>query len=235
MYEMKKYAIIVAGGSGMRMQSALPKQFIRIAGKPILMHTLQKFYDFSESVKIILVLPKYQLLRWDELCKEYNFSLAYTLTHGGNSRFESVRNGLQLISAEEDSLVAIHDGVRPLVPVEVIAESYETARHKGCAVACISVKDSVREINDTGINQAIDRRKLRLIQTPQTFRSQIIKHSFEIAPHQEFTDDASVAEAAGFQVHLFEGSYQNIKITTPEDLWIAESFFKLQFVSQNPQ
>ncbi|MBC8109496.1 MAG: 2-C-methyl-D-erythritol 4-phosphate cytidylyltransferase, partial [Verrucomicrobia bacterium] len=121
------------------------------------------------------------------------------------------------------------------VPIEVIAESYETARHKGCAIACMPVKDSVREINANGINQALDRQKLRLIQTPQTFRSQIIKHSFEIAPHHDFTDDASVAEAAGFQVHLFEGSYQNIKITTAEDLWITETFLNPQFIPENPE
>jgi 2-C-methyl-D-erythritol 4-phosphate cytidylyltransferase len=225
---MKKYVIIVAGGSGLRMNSQIPKQFLEIADKPVLMHTLQKFHDFSPDIFIILVLPALAIVTWEELVEKHHFKVPFTIAKGGETRFESVKNGLALVPGHEESLIAIHDGVRPLVPVEVIAESFEIARTKGCAIAAVALKDSVRQLDENGGSTNLERSKLRQIQTPQTFRSNIIKYSFQQATHDEFTDDASVAEHAGFEITLIEGSYQNIKITTPEDLLIAEAFLKIE-------
>ena len=215
---MKKYAIIVAGGSGSRMKSDLPKQFIEIGGLPILMHTLKKFKDADADIELILVLPESQFEFWKELCKTHSVfmkTIPHQLVAGGNSRFQSGKNGLDVI--ENEGLVAIHDGVRPFVSVEIIKESFKIAEEKGTAVASVASKDSVR-VN----GQAIDRATVRLIQTPQTFQVSIIKKAFETEELAIFTDDASVAEHAGFTINLIEGSYENIKITTPEDLLWAE-------------
>ena len=228
---MKKYAIIVAGGSGLRMNSQVPKQFMMLSDKPILMHTLQRFYDFSPDVFIILVLPALHMVAWEELVEKQHFKIPHTLAKGGETRFESVKNGLALVPSHEESLVAIHDGVRPLVPVAIIAESYEVARNRGCAISAVSLKDSVRQLKEEGGSQPLDRSQIRLIQTPQTFRSSILRHSFQHASHDAFTDDASVAESAGFEITLIEGSYENIKITTPEDLLIASAFLQNQTAS----
>jgi 2-C-methyl-D-erythritol 4-phosphate cytidylyltransferase len=213
-----KYAIIVAGGSGSRMKSDLPKQFIEIGGLPILMHTLKRFKEADVDIELILVLPKSQFEFWKELCEihsEFMKAIPHQLVEGGESRFQSGKNGLQVI--EDEGLVAIHDGVRPFVYTEIINESFRIAEKKGTAVASVASKDSVR-VN----GQAIDRSTVRLIQTPQTFQISLIKRSFETPELATFTDDASVAEHAGFKINLIEGSYENIKITTPEDLLWAE-------------
>lgn len=220
------YALIVAGGSGTRMQSQVPKQFIPIGDKPVLMHTLDRFHSFSSAIQLILVLPHTQLAVWKQLCATYHFQVPHTLVTGGNTRFESVQNGLQAISGTE-GVVAIHDGVRPFVPVQTIAESFEVASVQGTGVVAVASKDSVRILSQTG-NQAIDRQTVRLVQTPQTFQVQLIKQAFAQATHTDFSDDASVAEAAGYLIHLVEGSYRNIKITTPEDLIIAEVLLRSQ-------
>jgi 2-C-methyl-D-erythritol 4-phosphate cytidylyltransferase len=214
MNSIKKYAIIVAGGSGSRMKSDIPKQFIEVGGLPILMHTLKRFKEAEPEIELILVLPESQFEYWNQLCEKYP-TVPHQLVKGGNTRFQSGLNGLKTI--ENEGLVAIHDGVRPFVSAEIIQESFKVANEKGTAVVSVPSKDSVR-VN----GQAIDRSTVRLIQTPQTFQIALIKKAFETEELSTFTDDASVAEHAGFTINLIEGSYENIKITTPEDLQWAE-------------
>jgi 2-C-methyl-D-erythritol 4-phosphate cytidylyltransferase len=215
---IKKYAIIVAGGSGSRMKSDIPKQFIEVGGLPILMHTLQRFKEADSSIEIILVLPETQFEYWAELCQKYK-TVPHQLVAGGKTRFQSGLNGLKVI--DNEGLVTIHDGVRPFVSTEIINESFKIASEKGTAVVSVPSKDSVR-VN----GQAIDRSTVRLIQTPQTFQVSLIKKAFETEELSTFTDDASVAEYAGFEINLIEGNYENIKITTPEDLLWAEVLLK---------
>ena len=210
----KKYAIIVAGGSGSRMKSDIPKQFIEVGGLPILMHTLKRFKEADSTIELILVLPVSQFEYWNDLCSTYP-TAQHQLVQGGETRFQSSLNGLQVI--DNEGLVAIHDGVRPFVSVDIINESFKVASQKGTAVVSVPSKDSVR-VN----GQAIDRSTVRLIQTPQTFQIPLIKKAFETEELISFTDDASVAEHAGFDINLIEGNYENIKITTPEDLLWAE-------------
>ncbi|MEY4540787.1 MAG: hypothetical protein RLZZ306_2544 [Bacteroidota bacterium] len=211
---IKKYAIIVAGGSGSRMKSDIPKQFIEVGGLPILMHTLKRFKEANSEIELILVLPASQFDYWKMLCNKLP-TVSHQLVKGGKTRFQSGLNGLQVIGNE--GLVAIHDGVRPFVSVDIINESFRVAAEKGTAVVSVPSKDSVR-VN----GQAIDRSTVRLIQTPQTFQIPLIKKAFETEELSTFTDDASVAEHAGFEINLIEGNYENIKITTPEDLLWAE-------------
>jgi 2-C-methyl-D-erythritol 4-phosphate cytidylyltransferase len=210
----KKYAIIVAGGSGSRMKSDIPKQFIEIGGLPILTHTLKRFKEAEPDIELILVLPESQFEYWNQLCDKYP-TVPHILVSGGHTRFQSGLNGLKTI--DNEGLVAIHDGVRPFVSPAIIQESFKVAAEKGTAVVSVPSKDSVR-VN----GQAIDRSTVRLIQTPQTFQVSLIKKAFETEELSTFTDDASVAEHAGFEIHLTEGNYENIKITTPEDLLWAE-------------
>jgi len=216
---MQKYAIIVAGGSGARMQSELPKQFLLLNDNPILMHTIEAF-NFDD-IQITLVLPKEQVQYWEELCEEYSFIVPHKIVHGGETRFHSVKNGLDSIEGAE-GLVAIHDGVRPLISRDIISVSFDQAETHGNAITSVPLKDSIREISP-GSNQAVDRSKFRLIQTPQTFQFDLIKEAFEISYQSTFTDDASVFESNGGSVHLIAGDYRNLKITTPEDLLVAES------------
>lgn len=219
---MKKIALIVAGGSGSRMESDLPKQFIKLARKPILMHTIEAFFNCNVS-NIIVVLPKNQIEFWKELCSEFSFNLPHKIVAGGASRFESVQNGL--VHCNNDDLVAIHDGVRPLINAEIINKSFEIADEKGNAVAAVRLKDSIRKVDLLG-NKNVNRDGYFLIQTPQTFKCQLIKEAYQAQDHINFTDDASVLEANGHAIHLISGDYKNIKITTPEDLLVAEAFYK---------
>ncbi len=218
MTEAKKYALIVAGGSGSRMGSVLPKQFMELKGRPVLMHTLEKF----NGCTIILVLPEMQIEYWKTLCANNGFTLPHQVCKGGETRFHSVRNGLELIK-EKDALVAIHDGVRPLITQEIIAKTFDMASEKGNAVAAVKLKDSIREITLDGRTRNANRNNYWLIQTPQTFQSGLIKEAYAHATHYNFTDDAGVLEEFGKSVFLTEGSYRNLKITTPEDLIIAEA------------
>lgn len=222
-YSLPQFAVIVAGGSGLRMGTDLPKQFLPVAGLPILMHTLNRFAAYSTALSVMLVLPAKDIPLWGELCRKHSFSLPVTVVPGGTTRFQSVKNGLDAVTAQE-GLVAIHDGVRPLVPVATIAESFRVAHLTGCAVAAVPLKDSIRSVTADGKSQALDRSVFQLVQTPQTFRLSIIRKSFAQPEQPGFTDDASVAERAGFPVTLIEGAYQNVKITTPEDLLWAEAF-----------
>lgn len=222
---MKKVAVIVAGGSGSRMQSDIPKQFILMGGQPILMHTIARFYHYDPAIQIILVLPENQIEWWEELCLEYNFVIRVQIVPGGKTRFQSVRNGLNAIeSGFKNTFVAIHDGVRPFVSNEVLNRSFEEALIFDNAITCVSLKDSVR-LMEGGVSIHVDRSLYRLVQTPQTFRFELIKDFYQ-EEKGHFTDDASVAEFHGMKIHLTEGNYENIKITTPEDLVIGEAFLR---------
>ena len=213
------YAVVVAGGSGSRMQNNTPKQFLLLGGKPVLLHTLEAFHHYNPAINIILVLPPSQTARWKELKKEHNCRVPHAVAEGGESRFRSVKNGLALVPME--AVVAIHDGVRPFVSPEMLREGFATAMETGSAIATVPLKESVRELLAEG-SIAKDRSRYCLVQTPQTFQAGIIKKAYRTPESPQFTDCASVAEADGNKVSLISGSYQNIKITTPEDLLLAE-------------
>lgn len=220
---MRKYAIIVAGGKGLRMGADLPKQFIPVGGRPLLMRTLDAFLTFDSDLVAILALPAVQMDFWADLCRQYaaDYSSRVVVVEGGATRFHSVKNALSRVPEEGESLVAVHDGVRPFVSQATIAAAYAEAAASGCAVPVVDSVDSVRELTDEG-NVARDRSKLKLVQTPQVFRSSILKASYRQDFMETFTDDASVVEAAGFKISLTQGNRENIKITTPFDLKVAE-------------
>lgn len=220
---MKEYAIIVAGGSGSRMRSAVPKQFMEIGGRPALFHTIEAFFTYSPSIHIILVLPENQFEFWEQLCEKHQFDISVQMQRGGNSRFQSVKNGLEVIAGE--GLVAVHDGVRPLIKPKIIADAFKCAAHKGSAITATPLKESIRE-KTGGTSFARDRSQYVLVQTPQVFRVGELKAAYKIGEKASLTDDASVAEAAGIKIHLVEGDYENIKITTPEDVVFAEAIIK---------
>jgi len=217
---MMEHVIIVAGGSGTRMQSAIPKQFIKVGKLPLLMHTISAFFRYSETIKIIIVLPHEQLNYWQQLVKEYGFTITHKVVSGGITRFESVKNGLLAISGEGH--VAIHDGVRPIISAQLIDNCFKAARNFGSGVAAVLPKDSIREIKD-GANKNLDRNQFRLVQTPQTFELSLIKAAYLATTDSGFSDDASVAEKYGHQITLVAGDYENIKITTPGDIKIAQA------------
>ena len=214
-----KYALIVAGGKGLRMGTDLPKQFLPIGGKPVLMRTLEAFYRYSSKIQLILVLPHSQQDYWRELCAKYDFTLPHRVADGGETRFHSVKNGLAVI--QEDGLVAVHDGVRPFVSQDVIARCYELAETGKAVVPVVGVVETVRQINENG-SVTVDRERYKLVQTPQTFDVGLLKKAYEQSYTSAFTDDASVVEALGVSVCLTEGNRENVKITTPFDLKLAE-------------
>jgi 2-C-methyl-D-erythritol 4-phosphate cytidylyltransferase len=216
----KEYAVIVAGGKGTRIKSSIPKQFIELCGKPILLHTIQAFIDYSDQITIVLVLPAEDFKIWNDIAKKFSFHRTIILQEGGETRFQSVKNGLSRISGE--GLVAIHDGVRPMINSDIIRASFRLASVHGSAVAAVRLKESIR-VTDQDTTKAVDRSKYRLIQTPQTFDLGLIKKAYELKEDTSLTDDASVAERAGHMISLFEGSYENLKVTTSEDLVIAEA------------
>jgi 2-C-methyl-D-erythritol 4-phosphate cytidylyltransferase len=215
-----EYALIVAGGKGTRITSKIPKQFIELQGLPILFHTINVFFKYSEKIKVVVVLPSSDFDIWNTLVKTYHFDKPVILQNGGSTRFQSVKKGLEKI--EGDGLVAIHDGVRPLVTEDIIATSFKLAAQQKAAVACVPLKESIR-ITDDQQSRALDRSKFKLIQTPQTFQISLIKKAYESPEDESLTDDASVAERAGHFISLFDGSYRNIKITTDEDLILAQA------------
>jgi 2-C-methyl-D-erythritol 4-phosphate cytidylyltransferase len=220
---MKKFALIVAGGSGTRINSDIPKQFIEIAGLPLVMHTIHNFAKFDPKIEFILVLPESQISNWHLLCKKHHFSIKPKIAFGGVTRFYSVKNGLKLI--DDESIVFIHDAVRPLVSDNTIQNCLDCATTTGNSLPVIPVTDSVR-IVDGGNNHPADRSKIYLVQTPQTFQTTLIKKAYRATPVDNFTDDASVLESMGVTINLVEGNRENIKITTPADLIIAEAFLK---------
>lgn len=217
---MKKQLIIVAGGKGLRMGGEVPKQFLPVNGKPVLMLTIETFHRFDPEMKIILVLPKEQQPYWNDLCTEYQFRIPYLLADGGETRFHSVKNGLAL--ADDDGLTGVHDGVRPFVSQEVIARCFDAASINKAAIPVIDVVETIRKINGEQ-SETVDRNNYKLVQTPQVFTTSLLKMAYgqEFTPF--FTDDASVVEAMGVKVALVEGNRENIKITTPFDMIIAKA------------
>lgn len=263
---LKRYAIIVAGGTGIRMKNNIPKQFIKIGNLPIVMHTILHFYHFDSQIKIIFVLPKRSVVKWKKLCIKYDFKLPLEITEGGDSRFQSVKNGLKCIPdvnisacltkskhmtgmrmntndtnfnlqssiKDEHSIVAIHDGVRPFINKKILKKAYDSAKKWGNAVTSVKLKESLRVINNesnatTGSTKAVDRNNFRLIQTPQCFTIPLIKRAYEQPETNDITDDAALVEKLGVKIHLIEGIYENIKITTPVDLLYAKAIFNLKF------
>jgi 2-C-methyl-D-erythritol 4-phosphate cytidylyltransferase len=219
------YVIIVAGGSGTRMQSAVPKQFLLINGKPVLMHTIEAFHKAEADPQIIIVLHANFHSYWKQLCAEHHFDIPFKLVNGGETRFHSVKNGLDLIPGQEDILVAVHDAVRPLTSKQIIDQSYKYAAEHGNAITAVKSRDSVRQLKNN-ISEALVRDEIYLVQTPQTFQSAQIKKAYLQPYDAKFTDDASVIEEMGEKINLIEGNYSNIKITFPEDIAIAELLMK---------
>lgn len=217
---MKKFAVIVAGGSGTRMNSALPKQFMLLKGKPVLYYSMQAFLESYDDLQIILVLPEEFIAVGQEVIDAYFDVQRIRITVGGSTRFHSVQSGLKLVT--EESIVFVHDAVRCLVSPDLIRRCHDAAAGSGSAVPVINCRDSVRYIIKSG-NEVLDREKIKLIQTPQTFHSKILLPAFAIEHKDKFTDEATVVEAYGINVQLVEGEEDNIKITRPVDLVIAES------------
>ncbi len=237
---MADYVIIVAGGKGLRMGSDVPKQFLPVGGRPVLMRTIDRFREYSAALQVILVLPRAQQDYWRQLCRDYNFPLpvttplpqqggaggvSYLLADGGETRFHSVQNGLALIPDDAVGVVGVHDGVRPFPSVEVIAHCYATARESGAAIPVTPVVETLRQIAEGGSSSGftVPRSEYRLVQTPQAFDIQLLKAANSQPYSEGFTDDASVVEAYGHAITLVEGNRENIKLTTPFDLKIAEA------------
>lgn len=211
------YIIIVAGGKGLRMGSDIPKQFLPVGGKPVLMRTLERFREYAADLQIILVLPEAQQAYWRQLCEQYHFDVEYTLANGGQTRFHSVQNGLAKIPDDAIGVVGVHDGVRPFPSIEVISNCYATARVKKAVIPVIPVVETVRQL-DGEQSRTVPRDAYRLVQTPQTFDIQLLKAANRQPYNDGFTDDASVVESFGYEITLVEGNRENIKITTPYDL-----------------
>lgn len=216
---MKKHIIIVAGGKGLRMGGDIPKQFLPIGGKPVLMRTLEAFYEYDPFIHIVLVLPVSQQAYWKELCRTYGFELSHDIADGGETRFHSVMNGLALVKGE--GVVGVHDGVRPFVAQEVIARCYEGAVTKKAVVPVIGVVETVRRLVGEE-SETVPRDQYKLVQTPQVFDVVLLRKAYEQPYTDMFTDDASVVEALGEKVWLVEGNRENVKLTTPFDLKLAE-------------
>ena len=215
------YVIIVAGGKGLRMGGEIPKQFLPIGGKPVLMRTMERFHEYDPALKIILVLPKDQQEFWQELCRKHDFKIMHQVANGGETRFQSSKNGLALIPDEDEGVVAIHDGVRPFVSTDVIERCFDAARDDFAAIPVMPVTDTLRYI-DRGHGHNVLRDHFRSVQTPQCFDISLAKQAFDQPYRETFTDDASVIESLGCQVTMVEGNRQNIKLTTPFDMMIAE-------------
>ena len=231
----EEFVIIVAGGKGLRMGSDIPKQFLPIGGKPVLMRTLERFRAYSEALQIILVLPETQQNYWRKLCQQYDFQVDYQIANGGQTRFHSVQNGLALIPDDAEGVVGVHDGVRPFPSIKVIARCYETARTAKAVIPVIPIVETVRQIlpsNQSNPNTpssiTVPRDEYRLVQTPQTFDIQLLKAANRQPYNDGFTDDASVVESYGHPITLVEGNRENIKITTPYDITFAEAIINSQ-------
>jgi len=223
---MNFYVVIVAGGTGKRMGVDTPKQYLELAGKPVLMHTIERFMEFNSSIEIITVLPENQLSYWRELQKKYSFDVPQTIVKGGAHRYISVKHGLEFVGTP--GLVAIHDGVRPLVKLETIKRCFEAAEKYGNAIPVVSPADSLRMITTKG-NNWINRNDVKIVQTPQVFDAALIKKAYKQEYDTSFTDDATVLEKTGVKINMVDGNRENIKITNPEDLFIAQTL--LPFIS----
>lgn len=226
------FVLLVAGGSGQRMGGGVPKQFLPLAGEPVLLRTLRRFADAAPAAARLVVLPAAEHARWQTLLADFPGVPAHQIVAGGATRLASVRAGLAALADEADAaLVAIHDGVRPLVPVALIQEAYRVAAREGSAVAAVALKDSVRRVLPDGSSVAEDRAALRLVQTPQCFPLAVLRAAYAAIQDENdptLTDDASVVARRGHRIALIEGSYENLKITTPDDLVLAEALFQRQ-------
>lgn len=220
----KHTILIVAGGRGTRMGGPQPKQFLELAGRPVLMHTLEAFDRWDASARLIVVLPEDQIDTWKRLCEAHVFGRIHRVVAGGETRFHSVRNGLGAVAS--DGLIAVHDGVRPLVAPSVIAACFAAAADGGAAVPVVPVVESVREMDADGDSRPVDRTRLRVVQTPQVFRADVLRAAYCLPYDPRFTDDASVVEASGVAVRLVPGNRENIKLTTPMDLLLAEQLMR---------
>ena len=218
---MKKYVIIVAGGKGKRMDSEIPKQFIRIEKFPVLMLTINRFYLYDNNITFIVGLPYNQHEFWKKLCNEFDFRIDHQIVEGGETRFHTVKNCLKHI--KDHSLVAVHDGVRPFVSTKTIQRCFDLAEKKGTAIPVLSLTESIRLVKGEE-SKALNREEYKTIQTPEVFRSDIILQSYDTGYLSSFTDDASVIEKAGYKIYMTEGNIENIKITTPNDLKIARCY-----------
>ena len=219
------YIIIVAGGKGLRMGGDLPKQFMPLHGKPVLMHTIERFRAYSDELKIILVLPHEQQDYWRQICQKHNFNVEHTVVDGRQTRFHSSQNGVAAVPDDATGVIGIHDGVRPFVSEETIARCFEAARQFGAALPVLPVTDTLRCVTDDG-GYNVQRNDYRTVQTPQTFDAQLLKQAFKQPYSDNFTDDASVVEALGHKVTMVDGNRENIKLTTPFDLVVAEALIK---------
>lgn len=225
---MDKYVLIVAGGSGERMNAGLPKQFMEINGRPVLMHTFDAFSFLLPEIHFILVLQPDFYDTWEMLCKAHQFSIQHHIEEAGPKRFHSVKSGLKTVP--DGVVVAIHDGARPLVSRQTILNCFEMAEKKGNAVPVIPMNESVRRV-DHQFNRAIHREELRIVQTPQVFHSSLIKKAYRQNYNESFTDDATVLESIGESIHLVEGNPENIKLTGPQDLILAETLIQSGFTA----
>lgn len=223
---MTRYAIIVAGGKGVRMGGDVPKQFRLLCGRPVLMHTIEAFRAAYADIRLIMVLPAAQHAYWESLCIEHRFDIPLATADGGETRSHSVKNGLSLIPMDAEGLVAVHDGVRPLVDVGTIHCCFEQAERSGAAVPVTPVVETLRCILPEGGSQTVDRSCYCLVQTPQVFRIDLLREAYRQPYQSTFTDDASVVEALGATVSLVEGNRENLKLTTPADLLLAESVLR---------
>lgn len=221
---MRKFALIVAGGKGTRMGASVPKQFLELAGKPVLLWTIQRFIEFDPAIEIILVLPEDQFEQWEQICADHQFQYPVELAKGGATRFQSVKSGLQKVG--DSGIVFIHDGVRPLVSLATLTNCYKTALEKGNALPVTPVIESIRRVNGDE-SQHVDRGQYRLVQTPQTFQCEIVRNAYRQPEQKLFTDDASVCESAGYKINLVDGNIENIKLTNPTDLVIAKAFLTI--------
>jgi len=215
----KIYIILVAGGKGLRMDDKTPKQFHLVNGRPLVMHTFDAFSAFFGRATFLLVLPEMEIGRWKHLCADYDFTVPHEIVEGGPTRYHSVKNALSRV--DDNSLVFIHDAVRPLVSSETLMSCLKVARIHGAAIPVAPLTDSIRLV-ESGLSQSVEREKYRLVQTPQVFRSEILKKAYLQAYHDTFTDDAAVVESIGQPLHLVEGDADNIKVTRPGDLGYVE-------------
>lgn len=225
----QNFVLIVAAGKGSRMQSDLPKQYLLLNGKPVLMHTIEKFYTSSVQPHIIIVIDPAMEDFWKSLCQEYKFSIPHDITYGGLSRFQTVKNGIAFIKKKKPNLngiaIAVHDAARPLIAIDIIDLAFEQVKVSKAVIVARSCTDSIR-ITTADTNYAIDRNHIWLVQTPQTFEGSLLEKAYEQEEEATFTDDASVVERLGTPIKIVTGDYKNMKITYPEDLEIAQLYLK---------
>jgi len=216
---VEKSIIITAGGIGKRMGGSLPKQFLPIQGRPLLFYTIERFHQYDPNIEILLTLPEDWRSYWENLCKEFSFSIPHQVISGGKERYHSIKLAL---AHSTGKLVGVHDGVRPFVSIETIARCYEKAQLDGSAVPVMPIKESLRKLNDELKSESVDRSAYRSVQTPQVFERNILVSAYERNFHDAITDDASLVEENGTTIYLVEGNEENIKVTTPLDLSFCE-------------